>query len=94
MVTFGAENELEWKYIMASSQHQNGAAESLIILTKRVMESFLRSYGESKLTLNEFNPLFWETANVVNERPIEINTQTRRLIPSIYLRIRYLLEEI
>ena len=58
---------------MASSQLQNGAGESLIEFTKGVMNFFPRSYGESKLTLNELNTLLWETANVVNERPISMN---------------------
>ena len=55
----------EWNFIMAASQHQNGAAESLIKFSKGVIKSFLRSYGDTKLTLNEMFTLLWETANVV-----------------------------
>ena len=78
LIRFGAEKNIEWNFIMAASQHQNGAAESLIKFSKGVIKSFLRSYGDTKLTLNEMFTLLWETANVVNERPIGIrpNSQT------------------
>ena len=89
LVRFGAENKLECLFIMASSQHQNGAAESLIKFIKGVMKSFLRSYRESKLTINELNTLLWETANVVNERPIGMypnsQTGTNYLSPNLLL---------
>ena len=89
LIRFGAENSMEWNFIMASSQHQNGAAESLIKFTKGVMKSFIRVYGDSKLTLNELNTLLWETANVVNERPIgtrpNSQTDTEYLSPNSLL---------
>ena len=89
LIRFGAKNSLEWNFIMASSQHQNGAAESLIKFTKGVMKSFIRVYGDSKLTLNELNTLLWETANVVNERPIgtrpNSQTDTEYLSPNSLL---------
>ena len=75
---FSATKGIEWRFIMAAAQHQNGAAESMIKFSKGVMKALIKSYGESKLTLNELNTLLAETANLVNERPIGVkpNSQT------------------
>ena len=75
---FSASRGVEWKFIMAASQHQNGAAESMIKFSKGVLKSLVKSYGDSRLTLNELNTLLLETANLVNERPIGVkpNSQT------------------
>ena len=63
---------------MPASHHQNGAAEILVKFSKGVIKSMVKTYGESKLSLNELNTLFVEAANIVNERPIGIkpNSQT------------------
>ena len=75
---FSATKGIEWRFIMAAAQHQNGAAESMVKFSKGVMKALLKSYGESKLSLNELNTLLAETANLVNERPIGVkpNSQT------------------
>ena len=75
---FFASTGIEWKFIMSASQHQNGAAESMIKFSKAVMKALMRSYGETRLSLNEFNTLLTETVNLVNERPIgtKPNAQT------------------
>ena len=78
LVRFGASKSLEWRTIMAASQHQNGAAESLVKLVKGVKKSLMHSMKESKLSLNELNTLLAECSNLVNERPIgtKPNSQT------------------
>ena len=53
LVRFGAEKALEWKFIMASSQHQNGAAEILIKMVKGLKKSMMRAIGNQILNLNE-----------------------------------------
>ena len=75
---FSATKGIVWKFIMAASQHQNGAAESMVKFSKGVMKALVKAYGESKLSLNELNTLLAETANLVNERPIgaKPNSQT------------------
>ena len=78
LIRFGAKKSLEWRTIMPASQHQNGAAESMVKLVKGVKNSLMNSLKTSKLTLNEMNTLLVECANLVNERPIGIkpNSQT------------------
>ena len=71
LARFGAEKGLEWKFIMAASQHQNGGAESLV---KGIIKSLMHAIGETKLSLNEFNTLLAECANLANERPIRLKT--------------------
>ena len=43
-----------------------------------VKKSMMKSYGDTKLSINELNTLFAESANLVNERPIgtKPNSQT------------------
>ena len=69
---FCAKEGIDWRFIMASSQHQNGGAEVLIKLAKGVMKSIMQELGEQKLTLNELNTVLMETAQIVNSRPIGI----------------------
>ena len=52
LVRFGVEKGLEWKYIMASFQHQNGAAEIMIKMVKGVKKSMMRAMGNRILNLN------------------------------------------
>ena len=69
---FGAEHGLNWKTVMPTSQHQNGAAEILVKLTKGILKALLAAIGRSVLSLNEMNTVLKETANICNERPIGI----------------------
>ena len=57
---------------MPDSQHQNGAAESLVKIVKGVKKSLMKTMGDTKLSLNEFNTLLAECSNLVNERPIGV----------------------
>ena len=74
---FGASKGLEWKSIMASSQHQNGVSEILVKLVKGVKKSLLHALGDTKLSLNEMNTLMLEVSNLVNERPIGLQPNSR-----------------
>ena len=83
---FGAERGLEWKSIMADSQHQNGVTEILVKLVKGVKKSLLHALGDTRLSLNEMNTLMVEISNLVNERPIGLkpntNTDSEYLSPN------------
>ena len=70
LIAFGAEKQLEWKFIGSSSQHQNGVVESIVKMIKGVQKSMLRVIGDTKLTLNETFTMLPEIANLLNERPI------------------------
>ena len=72
LIRFGAEHGIEWKFVMAASQHQNGACEVLIKLVKGIMKALLEAIGCSMLNLNELFTVLKETANLCNERPIGI----------------------
>ena len=89
LVRFGASKAMEWKFIMANSQHQNGASEVLIKLVKGVKKSLMHSMGNTRLSLNEMNTLMLEISNLVNERPIGIqpnqNSESDYLSPNSLL---------
>ena len=77
LVRFGAEKSLDWQFIMAGSQHQNGAAEVLIKMVKGVRNSMMKALGTQILSLNELNTLMAEVAQLVNERPIGLKPNER-----------------
>ena len=78
LIGYGADKNLDWEFIMADSQHQNGASEILVKLVKGVTRSLTHSLGDTKFSLNELFTLLDECANLVNERPIGLkpNMQT------------------
>ena len=41
---------------MPDSQHQNGAAESLVKIVKGVKQSLMKTVGDTKLSLNDGDP--------------------------------------
>ena len=86
LIRFGTDKGLTWNFIMADSQHQNGAAESLIKVVKGITKSLMRVVGDPKLSLNELNTLLAECANLANERPIglkpNIHTDPEYLSPN------------
>ena len=77
LTRFGSSKGLEWRFIMPSSQHQNGAAEILVKMVKGVQKSCMKAMGDTKLSLNELNTLFAEISSLVNERPIGMKPNTR-----------------
>ena len=70
LVRYGAQNKIEWRFVMAASQHQNGVTEILVKLTKGVMKSLMQAVGTTVLFLNELFTMMKECQNLVNERPI------------------------
>ena len=81
LTRFGARESLEWRTIMPDSQHQNGAAESMVKLVKGVTKSLMKTMGDTKLSLNELNTLLAECSNLVNERPIGIKPNNQTSVP-------------
>lgn len=65
-----AKNETEWKWNFhpADAPHRNGAAEAALKLLKRVL-MILREATKS-LTWGELQTLFYQAANLTNERPV------------------------
>ena len=57
----------EWKFTPADPPWQNGISEALV---KTVKRSLTLAIGESILTYSELQTVCFETANLVNERPI------------------------
>ena len=64
MERFGAEGGLEFRPIMANSQHQNGVTEILVKLVKGIKKSLRHSLGDTRLSLNEMNTLMIEISNL------------------------------
>ena len=62
---------------MPASQHQNGCAEVMIKLVKGVKKAFMSALGDTKLNYNEMNTLMAEVSNLVNERPIGLQPNSR-----------------
>ena len=66
LVRFGATKNLQWDFVMADSQHQNGVTESMIKQVKAVQKSLTRALGNTMLTINEMFTLLAEVGNLVN----------------------------
>ena len=69
---FGTDKNIEWRFVSANSQHQNGVVEAIVKMIKGATKSILRVLGDTKLTLNETFTVLAEVANLLNERPIGI----------------------
>ena len=66
VVAFGLDG-ITWKFSAPDAQWQNGCAESLI---KSVKKSLTHAIGKHILTVDEIQTVFFESANILNERPI------------------------
>ena len=64
---FGVIEGFEWKFTPADAPWQNGISEALV---KTIKRSLTLTIGESILTYSELQTVCFETANLVNERPI------------------------
>ena len=64
---FGITKGLKWKFTSADAPWQNGVTESLI---KSVKKTITSTIGENILTYSELQTVFFESANLINERPI------------------------
>ena len=67
LAIFGVEKGVEWRFSAPDSPWQNGCAEALIRSTKKALT---RALGKNILTLDEIQTVFFESANLLNERPI------------------------
>ena len=64
---FCHERHIEWKFFTPTAAHHNGCAESLIKTAKLAIR---RAIGEQSLTPMELQTVLFETANLINQRPI------------------------
>tara|TARA_B110001454_G_scaffold196478_1_gene199376 strand:- start:542 stop:6220 length:5679 start_codon:yes stop_codon:yes gene_type:complete len=64
---FTSQHLIEWQFTPPDGPWQNGCAEALI---KSVKKAIKISVGEQILTLSEMQTVMYESANLVNERPI------------------------
>ena len=65
----GAEKGIEFKFISADSQWQNGICESMVRQVKRAMKTAI---GNTAMTLQEAVTFMLEACELVNQRPIGI----------------------
>ena len=66
---FGYDKGLTWKFSPPESPWWNGCCEALIKSIKKAIEL---SIGEQRVSYSEFQTICFESANLVNERPIGI----------------------
>ncbi|XP_076028384.1 uncharacterized protein LOC143017480 [Oratosquilla oratoria] len=67
---FGRDEGMEWQFTKsADAPWQNGVSEALIRSVKRSLKVMI---GENTLTFGELQTVFFEVANLLNERPIGI----------------------
>lgn len=62
-----------WNFHPADAPHRNGAAEAAVKLIKRALTSL--GGTTSSLTWGELQTLFYQAANLTNERPIDARAQ-------------------
>ena len=67
MTQFGATHSFDWSFSTPEAPWQNGCAEILVKAVKKAIEL---SMGNQILTYSETQTVFFESANLVNERPI------------------------
>lgn len=65
--------EWAWDFHPADAPHRNGAAEAAVKLIKRALTSLGGTVGS--LTWGELQTLFYQAANLANERPIDARAQ-------------------
>ncbi|RXN38928.1 gag-pol fusion poly [Labeo rohita] len=64
-----------WNFHPADAPHRNGAAEAAVKLIKRALTSL--GGTTSSLTWGELQTLFYQAANLTNERPIDAKAQVQ-----------------
>ena len=69
LAEMGATKVIEFKFISADSQHQNGICESMVRQVKRAMKSAI---GDTAMTLQEAVTFMLEACELVNQRPIGV----------------------
>ena len=63
---FGAAKNIQWSFIMAASQHQNGISRIILRLAKAVKMKFLKVFGDTRLSLKETYMMLAKIANLIN----------------------------
>ena len=89
LIEFGSKHGIEWRFIMANSQHQTGGVEVMVKLAKGAIKAIMHELGQNKVTLNELNTILAEAANLINSRPIGLkpnrDTDVEYLTPNSLL---------
>ena len=67
MIEFGIKHTFDWSFSTPEAPWQNGCAEILVKAVKKAIEI---SMGNQVLTYTETQTVFFESADLVNERPI------------------------
>ena len=67
LAEFGANHAFDWSFSTPEAPWQNGCAEILVKAVKKAIEI---SMGAQVLTFSETQTVFFESADLVNERPI------------------------
>ena len=69
IINKSSENGMDWVFQAADAPWQNGAVESLV---KTVKKSINFSMQNQRLTPSEFSAVLYDTANIINERPLGV----------------------
>jgi hypothetical protein len=64
---YGADNGFKWEFTDPNAPWKNGCAEALIKSAKRAITTTI---GEQVMMYSELQTVFYEIANLMNERPI------------------------
>ena len=64
---FGAENGFDWDFSSPDAPWQNACSEALV---KSVKKAIKNAIGSQILMFSELMTVFYEVANLINERPI------------------------
>lgn len=69
---FGAKNGITWTYSSPGSPWQNGVSESLIKSVKQTLKTII---DKKKMPILELQTVFYEVADILNDRPISLGHQ-------------------
>ena len=72
LLEFGIKNGFQWHFTAADAPWQNGCSESLVKSSKRAI---MNAIGSQVLSIIELSTVFYECSNLLNERPIGMQTQ-------------------
>ena len=64
---FGADKGLSWKFTSANAPWQNGSSEALV---KSMKKALVHVIGKQVLSYSELQTVMFESANLMNERPV------------------------
>jgi hypothetical protein len=67
LIEFGGQNSFEWVFTSPDAPWQNGCSEALIKSVKRALKVTI---GSQVFSFSEMQTILFETANLINDRPI------------------------